>query len=268
VYNKPNVCSATGALTPGLDHHQQQQLWWYFFNKIPTCFERHCSIIRECSSRNELLRPYYFLWYTELLWHHQCMTYRGEYVHNNWSSLYFGVCLRPGTHYPHVTWAHAMLRVHLGYFNIDLLAQTHTSVTLLTSRDLTWNSGRLTCQHASQISVVAHISWDGTYVSSAHQTLLPAVSRNGGNAYWKLRQRTFLHDTKSPDCRDQHMRANAREEIRKELKINSKTCRELTWREDSVSPALVVRFRKSLNCFWTGLMWLRIGTIGGHLWMR
>jgi hypothetical protein len=35
----------------------------------------------------------------------------------------------------------------------------------------------------------------------------------------KLRQWTSLYDTKSPDYRDQHIRANAREEIGKELKI-------------------------------------------------
>jgi hypothetical protein len=40
----------------------------------------------------------------------------------------------------------------------------------------------------------------------------------------KVRQRTFLYDTKSPDYRDQHMRANAWEETVKELKIK----RELT----------------------------------------
>jgi hypothetical protein len=39
----------------------------------------------------------------------------------------------------------------------------------------------------------------------------------------KLRQRTFLYDTKSPDHRDQHMRANAWEEIWKEMKIKRKT---------------------------------------------
>jgi hypothetical protein len=38
------------------------------------------------------------------------------------------------------------------------MAQTLTSVTLLTSHDLAWSSGRLTCQHVSQISAVAHIS--------------------------------------------------------------------------------------------------------------
>jgi hypothetical protein len=38
----------------------------------------------------------------------------------------------------------------------------------------------------------------------------------------KVRQRTFSYDTKSPDYRDQHMRANAWEGIGKELKIKRK----------------------------------------------
>ena len=38
----------------------------------------------------------------------------------------------------------------------------------------------------------------------------------------KVRQRTFLYDTKSPDYRDQHMRANAWEEMGKELNIKRK----------------------------------------------
>jgi hypothetical protein len=38
----------------------------------------------------------------------------------------------------------------------------------------------------------------------------------------KLHQRNFLYDTKSPDYRDQHMRAKAWEEIGKELKIKRK----------------------------------------------
>ena len=38
----------------------------------------------------------------------------------------------------------------------------------------------------------------------------------------KVRQRTFLYDTKSPDYRDQNMRANAWEGIGKELKIRRK----------------------------------------------
>jgi hypothetical protein len=74
-----------------------------------------------------------------------------------------------------------------GDLTLNSVAQIHTSVTLRTSRGLAWSSGRLTCQHASQISSVAHISWDVTYVSSALQTL-PVVSRNGGNSYWKSAQ--------------------------------------------------------------------------------
>jgi hypothetical protein len=71
-----------------------------------------------------------------------------------------------------------------GELTLNSMAHIHTSVTLLTSRDLAWNSGRLACQHDSQISAVVQISWDVTYVSSPLQTL-PVVSRNGGDAYWK-----------------------------------------------------------------------------------
>jgi hypothetical protein len=41
---------------------------------------------------------------------------------------------------------------------LNSMAQIYTSVTLLTSRDLAWSSGQLTCQHASQISTVTHIT--------------------------------------------------------------------------------------------------------------
>ena len=58
-----------------------------------------------------------------------------------------------------------------GELTLNSMAQVHTSVTLLTSRDLAWSSGRLTCQHASHISVASHISWDVRYVSSGLQTL-------------------------------------------------------------------------------------------------
>jgi len=71
-----------------------------------------------------------------------------------------------------------------GDLTLNSMVQIHTSVTLLKSRDLAWSSGQLRCQHASQISAVAHISWDVTYVSRALQTL-PVVSRKGRNAYWK-----------------------------------------------------------------------------------
>jgi hypothetical protein len=45
-----------------------------------------------------------------------------------------------------------------GDLTLNPMAQIHTSVTLLISRDLAWSPVRITCQHTSQISVVAHIS--------------------------------------------------------------------------------------------------------------
>jgi hypothetical protein len=45
-----------------------------------------------------------------------------------------------------------------GDLTLNSMALIHTSVTLLTSRDLASRSGQLTCQHASHISAVAHIS--------------------------------------------------------------------------------------------------------------
>jgi hypothetical protein len=33
--------------------------------------------------------------------------------------------LRPGTHYPHVTWTHVMLRVQLGYLTLNYGADSH-----------------------------------------------------------------------------------------------------------------------------------------------
>jgi len=76
-----------------------------------------------------------------------------------------------------------------GDLTLNSMVQIHTSVTLLTSRNLAWSSGRLTCQNASQISAVAHVSWDVTYVSSALQTLFPEMEKM---LIEKVRQRTFL----------------------------------------------------------------------------
>jgi hypothetical protein len=51
----------------------------------------------------------------------------------------------------------------------------------------------------------------------------------------KVRRRTFLYDTKSPDYREQHMRANAWDGMGKELKIKHKFY--VSSRDDSESPA-------------------------------
>jgi hypothetical protein len=66
-------------------------------------------------------------------------------------------------------WCYACSWDVRGDLTLNSITWIHSSVTLLTSRDLTWSSGRLTRQHASHISVVAHISWGVTNVSSALQ---------------------------------------------------------------------------------------------------
>jgi hypothetical protein len=75
--------------------------------------------------------------------------------------------LRAGKHYPHVTWAHVVLRAQLRCwrrFNIEF----YDSDSLFChSAYVTWSCGRLTRQHVSHISVVTHISWVVTNVSSA-----------------------------------------------------------------------------------------------------
>jgi hypothetical protein len=106
-------------------------------------------------------------------------------------------------------WCYACSWVMRGHLTLNSMAQFHTAVTLLTSRDLT-------CQHASHISVVAHISRDVTYVSRA-DIVTSCFQKLRKCLLKKVRQRTFLYDTKSPDNRDQHMRANVWEEIWKEL---------------------------------------------------
>jgi hypothetical protein len=103
-----------------------------------------------------------------------------------------------------------------GDLTLKSMAQIHTSVTLLASHDLAWSSGRLTCQHASQISAVAHISCRALF---RRYQLFPEMEEI---LIEKMRQRTFLYDTKSPDYRDQHMRATAWEGLGKELKIKRK----------------------------------------------
>jgi hypothetical protein len=84
---------------------------------------------------------------------------------------------------------------------LNSMAQIHTSVNLLTWRDLAWSSGRLTCQHASQISAVAHIpeTWRTCRALFRHYQLFPEIEEMLTE---KVRQRTFLYDTKSPDYRD------------------------------------------------------------------
>ena len=94
-----------------------------------------------------------------------------------WDSKRWGCCC--GTYWRHF-WAGTLSSRHVSSCDVTLavwmweaiwhriLWRRFTLLSLVfTSRDLTWSSGRLTRQHASHISVVAHISWAVTNVSSA-----------------------------------------------------------------------------------------------------
>jgi hypothetical protein len=109
-----------------------------------------------------------------------------------------------------------------GDLTLNSMAKIYTSVTLLTSRDLAWSSSRLTCQHASLkflLSDTFRETWRTCRALFRRYQLFPVTEEM---LIEKVRQRTFLYHSKSPDFRDQHMRANAWEGIGKELKIKRK----------------------------------------------
>jgi len=69
----------------------------------------------------------------------------------------------------------------------------------------------------------------------------------------KVRQRTFLYDTKSPDYRDQHMRANAWEGIGKELKIERKFY--VSSRDVRIVCPRLYCVTDKVNCVGTSIIW-------------
>ena len=133
--------------------------------------------------------------------------------------------LRPGTHYPHVTWNHVMFCVQLGCerrFNIEFYgADSHFchSAYVTWSRVELWSThvpARLSnfccCTHFVRHDVRVERSSD---VTSCFQKYKKCLLKKCANA-------PFYNDTKSPDYRDQHMRDNAWKGIGKELKIKRK----------------------------------------------
>jgi hypothetical protein len=118
--------------------------------------------------------------------------------------------LRPGTHYPHVTWAHVMLRVPLGCerrFDIELYGAD------------------------SHFCHSAYVAWSHVELWSAH---VPARL-----SYFCRRthfvRREITRRKQSDRC------VNLRHRIQCQIASHIPTARvtlhELTWREDSVSPA-------------------------------
>jgi hypothetical protein len=128
-----------------------------------------------------------------------------------------------------------MLLVHLVYFNIEFWRRL--TLISLCLRHVIWRGALVGSRASTPLKfLLAHTFRETCWVLFRHcYQLFPEIEEM---LIEKVRQRTCLYDTKPPDYRDQHMRANAREEIGKDLKIKCKTWRELTWRDDSVSSAL------------------------------
>jgi hypothetical protein len=99
--------------------------------------------------------------------------------------------LRPGTHYPHVTWAHVMLRVQLGYLTLNSCANSHFCQICL--RHVIWR-GALVGSRASTplkflLSHTFHETWRTCRVLFRHcYQLFPEMEEM---LIEKVRQRTF-----------------------------------------------------------------------------
>jgi hypothetical protein len=126
-------------------------------------------------------------------------------------------------------WCYACSWDVRGGLTLNSMAQIHTSVNLLTSRDLTWSSGRLTYQHASHISVVAHISWD---VRSRNRNMRGVLASEPTRAPREITWRKQID-------RSVNLRHRIQCQIASHIPTARVTSHELTRREDSVSPAWV-----------------------------
>jgi hypothetical protein len=71
-----------------------------------------------------------------------------------------GVFLKPGTHYPHVTWAHGMLRVQLGYVTLNSGAHSH----FCHSAYVTWSDVELWSAHMP--ACLLNFCWHTYFVRS------------------------------------------------------------------------------------------------------
>jgi hypothetical protein len=123
---------------------------------------------------------------------------------------------------------------------LNSMTQIHTSVTLLTSRDLAWSFGRLTCQHACQHASERHVSRPELHVRSRDvcrvtEVWICAIEFNVNPLNAEL----------NPIC---HLLALLgshpilhvnRIKVKSPLTFQPArvTSHEITWREDSVTPA-------------------------------
>jgi hypothetical protein len=108
-----------------------------------------------------------------------------------------------------------------GDLTLNSMAHIHTSVTLLSH---VISRGALVGSRANTtlkflFSHTFRETWRTCRALFRRYQLFPEMEEM---LIEKLRQQTFLYDTKWPDYRDQHVRANTWEGIGKELKIKRK----------------------------------------------
>jgi hypothetical protein len=147
-----------------------------------------------------------------------------KYFYIGWTAgcTVFNSTFKPGTQYCHVMWAHVMLRVQLGcerQFNIEFYgADSHFYHTAY----ITWSRAELWPVHVPErlSNLFSDTFCETCWLLFGHcYQLFPEME---DTLIEKVCQWTFLYDTKSRDYRDQHMRANAWEEMGKELEIKCK----------------------------------------------
>ena len=158
--------------------------------------------------------------------------------------------VRPGTHYPHVTWAHVMLRVQLGCERRFTIEFYGTDSHFCHFAYVTWSHVQARLSHFCCRTHFVRRD-DVTYVSSALQTLsISCLQKNilfmSAPTLKPIRLECYL--PRLPGAKSAH-------EITwcDGMHVSRLTWRELTWREDSVSAALftaVTTLRKQAS--WLG----------------
>jgi hypothetical protein len=118
--------------------------------------------------------------------------------------------LKPGTHYPHVTWAHVMLRVQLVYLTLNSGAHSHFCHSSYVTRSYVgWRT------HFVRQNVCANRNLRGVLACEPTRAPHQIAWRKQSDRSVSVRQNSMLN-----------------------IPTTLVTSRELTWREDSVSPAL------------------------------
>jgi hypothetical protein len=125
------------------------------------------------------------------------------------------------------------LRVHLGYFNIEFWRRL--KLLSLGLRHVIWHGALVGLRARTPLKFLLSYTFRETWrTCRVLFNIVTSCFQKSRKCLLKIAPTDLFIWHKSADYRDQHMRANAWEEIGRELKIKRKT-----WRDDSVYPDLV-----------------------------